>query len=104
MHLKRLVRLAGLGLLVGLLALAHVQQVQALFGVLWRTPVLAWSDPATQPVEDLSSPAGSQGEMGQPGPPHVIAPPKHADLLPDQPSRAPGLALSQGITRSPPAA
>jgi len=44
-------------LLLALLGVAHLQQGQALFGVLWRESLLSWDNPATQFLEELASQA-----------------------------------------------
>lgn len=93
-------------LLLGLLALAHVQSRVAAVGVIWRTAVLSWDDPDTQLVEDLASQAAPVTDPSRLAHDHLrTAAQAHARAeLPDSGEAPKHPALSGRITRSPPLA
>jgi hypothetical protein len=92
-------------LLAGLLVLAQTQWCLALVGIVWRSVVLSWDNPATQLVEDVASQAIPHTDPGRSLRDHAIAAARASARL--RPAETPpGVhkpARSRGITRSPPA-
>lgn len=93
-------------LLVGLLALAHLQASVALCGVIWRTTVLSWDNPATQLLEEVACRTVPHVDPVRQVRDRLRAALAGTDDLrvPEDDGRALPAALAACVTRAPPAA
>jgi hypothetical protein len=97
-------RRAG-AVLVGLLALGSLQATLAICGIVWRSRVLSWDNPATQVVEEVASTVVPVTDPSRLAAEHLAAALRasvRARASKDR-GRVESAALLQSVTRAPPA-
>jgi hypothetical protein len=100
--MRHTTRCAPVAVLFALLSLSQIQQSVARVGILWRTSVLSWDNPATQDLEDIATETVSLPAFEWASASLVVVARPLRDARPVRSDPVDAPALSARISRSPP--